>query len=96
MQLCMSLPGTTETSSWGHPNFRVAKRAYATLELHDKRPSVAVRLGDEQVRQLCAEGAGFSTPYGRGVWVSLYVDRRPRWRLIEGLIRQAHALATQK
>jgi len=93
-KLCLSLPGTVETSSWGHPNFRVAKRAYVTLEEYQQRFCVAIRLVDEQVRQLCTDGVGFATPYGRGQWISIPLDGRPAWRLIETLIRQSHGLAT--
>ena len=92
----MSLAGTLETSSWGHPNFRVAKRAYVTLEVHEQRPCVAIRLVGDQVRQLCADGLGIPTPYGRGQWISVRLDGRPRWRLIEKLIRQSHELATSQ
>ena len=31
-KLCLSLPGTSGASSWGHPNFRAAKRTFVTFE----------------------------------------------------------------
>jgi predicted DNA-binding protein (MmcQ/YjbR family) len=91
--LCLSLPDTTETDSWGHPNFRTGKKAFVTLETHRGRPSVAIRLVADQVKDLCADGVFFPTPYGKGLWASIYVDRRYSWRLVESLINQSYELA---
>jgi predicted DNA-binding protein (MmcQ/YjbR family) len=92
---CLALPGTVETSPWGHPNFKVQKKAFVTLELHEGRPCIAIRLVADQVQALCAEADFFSTPYGKGLWVSIYSDRRINWRHIEQLITQSHdALAS--
>jgi predicted DNA-binding protein (MmcQ/YjbR family) len=91
--LCFILPGTSETSSWGHPNFRVSNKTYLTLEMHDGRPSVAFRLPADQVKMLCAEGKFFPTPYGKGLWVSTFLDRRLNWRGVKSLAAQSHSQA---
>jgi predicted DNA-binding protein (MmcQ/YjbR family) len=91
--LCLSHPGTTETDSWGHPNFRTKKRAFVTLETHQGHPSIAIRLVAEQVQDLCAEGAFFPTPYGKGMWASIYADKRLNWRVMASLIGQSYKLA---
>ena|SRR5690349_13868991 len=91
--LCLSLPDTTETASWGHPNFRTKKRAFVTLETHQGRPSIAIRLVGDQVQDLCADGVFFSTPYGKGLWASIYADKRLNWRVIKSLISQSYKLA---
>ena len=39
--LCLSFPETSETSSWGHPNFRAGKRTFAAFERVKGRPSIA-------------------------------------------------------
>jgi predicted DNA-binding protein (MmcQ/YjbR family) len=92
-ELCLSLPGTTETNSWGHPNFRTRKRIFVTLETHQGRPSIAIRLVADQVQCLCADGVFFSTPFGKGLWASTYADKRLNWRSIANLISQSHKLA---
>jgi predicted DNA-binding protein (MmcQ/YjbR family) len=94
--LCLSLPGTTETTSWGHPNFRARGKAYVALETHQARPSIAFRLVSDQVRELCEDGTFFATPYGKGIWASIYADRRLNWRLIQSLIRQSYNLPQVK
>lgn len=90
---CLSLPGTTEADSWGHPNFRAGKKAFVTLETHQGRPSIAIRLVADQVQELCAGGTFFPTPYGKGLWVSIHADRRLNWRLLESLINQGYEWA---
>src|SRR5690349_1151370 len=94
--LCLSLMGTTETTSWGHPNFRAARRAYVTLETHKDRPTIAFRLEADQVRDLCSEGVFFPTPYGKGLWASIYADAPLSWRLVRSLIRQSYELTHAK
>ena len=91
--LCLALPGATETSAWGHPNFRVGKQTFVTLEVHQGRPVIALRLVQDQVRELCRDGKFHPTPYGKGLWASTYADRRLNWRHIESLIRQSHRMS---
>jgi predicted DNA-binding protein (MmcQ/YjbR family) len=91
--LCLGLSGTDETSSWGHPNFRVSSKIYLTLEMHDGRPSVAFRLPADQVKALCEAGSFFPTPYGKGLWASTYLDRRLNWSGIKSLATQSHRQA---
>jgi predicted DNA-binding protein (MmcQ/YjbR family) len=72
---CLSLPETSETESFGHPNFRAGKRTFAVFEWVKGRPSVAVRLGaDESEAFLLQHDESFETPYGRGQWISVWAD----------------------
>ena len=32
----------------------------------------------------------FATPYGRGLWVSVWADAPVGWRVIEGLLRRSY------
>ena len=91
--LCLALPDTTETDSWGHPNFRVGKKAFVTLEVHRGRPSIAIRLVADQVQELCADGVFFPTPHGKGLWASIHADQRMNWRLVGRLMSQSHEMA---
>jgi predicted DNA-binding protein (MmcQ/YjbR family) len=95
--ICLTFPETTETTSWGHPNFRAGKKTFVTFEVHAGRPSIAFRLVADQVRDLCAEGQFFLTPYGKGLWASCYVDRRVSWRSVTHLAGESYRLvATQR
>ena len=89
-ELCLSFPETSERSSWGHPNFRAGKKTFATLERVQGRPSIAFRLDRDEVTRLAGRKNFFVTPYGRGLWVSVWADVPADWRLIEGLVRRSY------
>jgi predicted DNA-binding protein (MmcQ/YjbR family) len=89
--LCLSLPETSETGSFGHPNFRAGKRTFAAFEWIKERPTLAFRLGADEVDRALLEGERFfATPYGRGLWASLWADRAIDWKLVENLIEQSY------
>ena len=93
---CLSLPATSEVASWGHPNFKVGKRTFATFEWITGRPSIAFRLDPVDVDLLQLRRHFFVTPYGRGQWVSLWADGPVNWRLVERLLRRSYALVAPR
>lgn len=85
--LCLRLPETSETSAWGHPNFRAGKRTFAAYEWIGGRPSVAFRLGADGVQHIMIlDKRFFVSPRGRGQWASLWMDGRIDWPLVEQLV----------
>jgi len=88
--MCLAFPETTERSSWGHPNFRAGKRTFATFERVKGRPSIAFRLDAEDVERLLRRKQFFSTPYGRGQWVSVWADTALDWRLVSSLLERSY------
>jgi|SRR5579862_5328754 len=88
--LCLALPETTERASWGHPNFRAGKKTFAAFERVHGRPSIAFRLGDQDIKRLLRRKHFFVTPYGRGRWISTWTDVPLNWRLIEDLLRRSY------
>ena len=94
--LCLSLPETTETSSWGHPNFRAGKKTFVAFERVKGRPSIAFRLDPDDVDRLLHRKQFFVTPYGRGQWVSLWADGPLDWRAVEDLVGRSYRLVALK
>ena len=95
--LCLGLPETSEASSWGHPNFRAGKKTFAAVEWIKGRPSFAFRLGAMAADELLRiEPETFLTPYGRGQWVSLWIDRPVDWRLVKVFVDQSYRLVALK
>jgi len=89
--LCLSLPETSETDSWGHPNFRAGKRTFAAFEWIRGRPSVALHLGGEDADAfLLSHREAFPTPYGRGKWISVWADTELDWDYLHGIVLQAY------
>jgi predicted DNA-binding protein (MmcQ/YjbR family) len=94
--LCLALPETSETGSWGHPNFRAGKRTFVTYEIVGGRPSIAFRLEPDEVRDLLVMKGFFPTPYGRGAWVSLDATKRMSWQLVRALIERSYRIVALK
>jgi len=94
--LCLSLPETSERSSWGHPNFRAGKKTFAAFERVKGRPSIAFRLGRADVARMVRRKQFFATPYGRGLWISLWADTRLDWRLISNLLQRSYRAVALK
>lgn len=90
---CLALPGTTETRSWGHPNFHAGRHVYAAFETVRGKPSIAFRLAPEDVTRSLSTPGCFATPRGRGEWVSLDVSGRFSWTRVRQLLVRAHRLA---
>ena len=88
--LCLALPETSEVSSWGHPNFRAARRTFSAFEIVKGRPSIAFRLDAVDADLLLRKKHFFATPYGRGRWVSVWVDGRVDWRVVARLLDRSY------
>jgi predicted DNA-binding protein (MmcQ/YjbR family) len=95
-KLCLDLPETRERNSWGHPNFRAGKRTFVAFEWFKGRPSIAFRLNSTDIHPLLRRTQFFITPYGRGRWVSLWVDGRVSWRLVRELVQRSYRLVALK
>ena len=90
-ELCLRLPETSETDSWGHPNFRAGKRTFAAFEWIKGRPSVAIHLGAADAEAFLLQHDGsFETPYGRGKWVSIWADAHMDKAFLRDLIERGY------
>lgn len=94
--LCLSYPESSETASWGHPNFRAGRKTFAAFEHVKGRPSIAFRLHPTDVDMRLHRKQFFVTPYGRGQWVSLRADGRLSWRLIARLLERSYRVVALK
>lgn len=95
-QLCLSLPETSERSSWGHPNFRAGRKTFAAFERIKGRPSIAFRLDRANVHRLIRRKPFFATPYGRGLWISVWADVPLDWRAISDLLQRSYRVVALK
>ena len=95
--LCLEFPETSEASSWGHPNFRAGKKTFAAVEWFKGRPSFAYRLGPRTADELQQHGSQFFlTPYGRGQWLSMWIDRKVNWRVVRALLDRSYRIVALK
>jgi predicted DNA-binding protein (MmcQ/YjbR family) len=88
---CLSLPETSETDSWGHPNFRAGKRTFAAYESVGGRPSIAIRVDSNDADLLLLHRKEFfASPYGKGRWISTWADGELDWAFLSDLIEQSY------
>jgi hypothetical protein len=103
-RLCMSLPEATEKLSHGEPTWFAGKgKVFATLDDHHHGAAhVAVwlpqPLGAQEAFMASDPERFFRPPYvGPSGWVGVVLDRKPDWRLVERLVRDAYLhVATTK
>lgn len=95
-RLCLALPETAETQSWGHPNFRAGKRTFCAFEILQGRPSIAFRLSPADVERRLRRRRFFETPYGRGLWVSIWADGDVDWKEVEELLEAGYRQVANK
>jgi len=94
--LCLALPETSERPSWGHPNFRAGKRTFVAYERIKGRPSIAFRLDQADVERLLQRKLFFTTPYGRGQWISLWADGAIDWNAVADLVERSYRMVALK
>ena len=94
--LCLSLPETNETASYGHPNFKAGRKTFVAFERVKGRASIAFRLEPDEVERLLKRSPFFATPYGRGLWASLWADDRLDWDTVEDLVRRSYRVVALK
>jgi len=95
-QLCLALPEARETVAWGHPVFKAGTKTFAAIEPVKGRPSIALRLAPVDVDLLLRRPGFFTTPYGRGLWVSAWADEALDWPLIGGLAERSYRVVALK
>lgn len=102
--ICLALPEAHEVEAWGEPTFRVKNKLFAMFASWDThhgagRPSVWVK--STHVNQdLLVRGEPrrfFVPPYvGPSGWVGIYLDKRPKWKEIAEILRDAYMLIAPK
>jgi predicted DNA-binding protein (MmcQ/YjbR family) len=94
--LCLSLPETSEAASWGHPNFKAGKKTFVAFERVKGRASIAFRLEPDHVERLLQRKQFFATPYGRGLWASVWADGPIDWRAVQDLVDRSYRVVALK
>ncbi|MCI0408183.1 MAG: MmcQ/YjbR family DNA-binding protein [Acidobacteria bacterium] len=91
--ICLSLPATKETITWGHPNFRVGEKIFAAFESYRGRECVCFKTIEPIRLALLEDERYFIPPYsGRFGWVARYVDGRVSWKKLEGLLQSSYRM----
>jgi predicted DNA-binding protein (MmcQ/YjbR family) len=95
-RLCVALPGTVETTSFGHPTFCVGDRIFLVLEPYRGRLCIVFKAEPLQQQALVEADRRYSVaPYiGRHGWVSLVADGELDWHEVRRLVVGSHRLVS--
>lgn len=102
--ICLSLPEAQEVEAWGEPTFRVRNKMFAVYASSDNhhgagRPSVWVKstLVNQDLLVRWQPARYFVPPYvGPSGWIGIYLDKRPSWKTVTEILRDAYLLILPK
>jgi len=96
-KLCLALPGTTETLTWGHPNFRVEGKIFIGYGEQAGQRCIGGKVGKPRQRELLRNPRYLYSHYvGRFGWVSLVVEGGADWNEVAGLVLASYRLIAPK
>lgn len=95
--LCLALPDTKLTMTWGSPHFRVADKIFCGFDVEDGKQVLGVKLAMAHAQALVAQDRFWPAKYvGKHGWVSMDVTRRESWAEVAALIRESYELIAPK
>jgi predicted DNA-binding protein (MmcQ/YjbR family) len=96
-EICLALPKTSETVTFGHPTFQVSTKTFSVLEIYKGELSICVKVGKQMQPIFLQDRRFYRTPYvGQHGWVSLRANTRLNWKEIAELVRGSYELVSVK
>ncbi len=96
-EICLALPDTKETPTWGEPHFRVGEKIFAGLGKENGGISIGFKLEKEHAAGLIESGRATRAPYvGQHGWVSMDAEKVKDWDGVRVLIHESYRLIAPK
>jgi predicted DNA-binding protein (MmcQ/YjbR family) len=96
-EICLALPKSSETVTFGHPTFQVGTKTFAVLETYKGELSICVKVGKNMQPVFLEDPRFYRTPYvGQHGWVSLRASTKLDWGEIAQLVNGSHELVGAK
>lgn len=95
--ICLSLPDTKETITWGQPHFRVREKIFCGYGEEQGRMTIGFRL-ERPHADLVVDGDRYRrAPYvGQHGWVSMDAGRIDDWDLVRAFVLESYRLIAPK
>jgi predicted DNA-binding protein (MmcQ/YjbR family) len=91
--ICLSLPDTRETLSWGSPHFRVGDKIFCGIGDEKGRLAIGFKLEMDHADALVQDPRFWRAPFvGRYGWVSMGVTARMNWRQVKAFVEESYRL----
>jgi predicted DNA-binding protein (MmcQ/YjbR family) len=92
-EICLSLPDTKETLTWGEPHFRVGERIFAGCGDEKGRLTIAFKLEMDHADAIVQDPRFHRAPYvGHKGWVSMDAAKVRRWKEVRLLVLESYRL----
>lgn len=96
-EICLALPDTRETLTWGSPYFRVGDKILAGYGDEDGRQTVGFKLEKPHAEAIVADPRFTPSKYvGRHGWVTMDLTEVEDWGHVEDLIMESFHLIAPK
>jgi predicted DNA-binding protein (MmcQ/YjbR family) len=95
--ICLSLPDTKETPTWGQPHFRVGEKIFAGLGEEAGALTVGFKLERDHADAIVRRRGFSRAPYvGHKGWVSADVEVVTDWAEVRQLVHESYRLIAPK
>ena len=96
-RICLSLPETAETMTWGQPHFRVRGKIFAGFGDHGGIANIGFKLEREHADAVIQDPRFYRAPYvGAHGWVSMRVEGVRDWAEVRALVLESYRLIAPK
>jgi predicted DNA-binding protein (MmcQ/YjbR family) len=96
-RICLSLPETAETMTWGQPHFRVRGKIFAGFGDHAGIENIGFKLEREHADAVIQDPRFYRAPYvGAHGWVSMRVEGVRDWAEVRALVLESYRLIAPK
>lgn len=96
-RICLSLPETAETMTWGQPHFRVRGKIFAGIGDHAGIENIGFKLEREHADAVVQDPRFYRAPYvGAHGWVSMRVEGVRDWAEVRALVLESYRLIAPK
>lgn len=96
-EICLALPNTKETATWGKPHFRVGDKIFAGFGEEDGQHAIGFKLAPEHAAAKVKDARFRPAKYGghKG-WVSMDAFAVTDWEVLRSLIHESFRLIAPK
>jgi predicted DNA-binding protein (MmcQ/YjbR family) len=96
-EICLSLPNTKETPTWGKPHFRVGDKIFAGCGEESGRQVLGFKLEMAHARAVVKDPRFWPAPYvGHKGWVSMDASRVEDWEEVRQMVLESYRLIAPK
>ena len=96
-EICLSLPDTKETLTWGEPHFRVGEKIFAGCGMEKGRLTIGFKLEMDHADARVQDPRFHRAPYvGHKGWVSMDAAQIRSWKEVKLLVLESYRLIAPK